>query len=443
MRGDHFNSGLRTSVVLSVILHAGVAFVASTMPVQADSARTHPRAGSLDGSLVSFDLSDPSTTPPTETPEAAPLATMLPLPDLAPPQMTPEELARKLVLGIDESTQKTENWMGSADPTEHKAPLSSVDQPQLDPNPGMPGAPTDMGVSQNGPQAPVVPNTAPAESVVQPSPMEVRPARDGVKAPESKLPGAATPREGGADGIDQPGTPTPRPGEDHATGERVSKPARGTPEIPHLDPNLPGPPPEDRGHHGEALHARPDEITVEGPTKIEPTKAAAPVTEIIAHPEAALPPAPGLPNTNVPAAPTAPMPAGGPNVSAAPGSTGERPGDKSPKEADAASKTPTVEIRPGKPAAAQGLDITTKRPTFTRFVRATAYPQQNPLYKVTFNRFGLVSKVVLMESSGVPDIDGPVLNAIYQWTAKGKVLAELSAADPTGGITVSVRILLR
>lgn len=446
MRGDSINSGVRTGVVLSVVLHASIAFVASTVPFTGELPESAARAGMLNGSMASFDLTDPALLTPTppNSEEQRTLTAMLIPPEPAPKPLTAEELEQKLILGIDESNQKTENWMGSANPTPHAAPLSTVEQPQLDPNPGIPGAPAPVGVSQNGPQAPMVPNAAPAEEVLQPSPAEVRPAREGVKGPETTKPLGEKPREGGADGIDQADNPTPRAGENNGTGDKHTRPKRGTPELAHPDPALPGPAPVDLGDIREPAPdtTLPEASAPETIKKIEPTRESAPATEILAHPEPMGPPAPGTPNTTLQSAPTAPMPAGGPSVSSAPGATGNNAGEQSPKEADASSTTPTIEIRPGRPAAAQGLDITTKRPNFTRLTRATAYPQ-NPLLKVTFNRSGIVSKVVLAESSGIQDVDGPVINAVYQWTAKGKILAEISAADPTGGITVSIRILLR
>lgn len=446
MRGGSVNSGLRTGVVLSVVLHASIAFVASTVPFDGDSGSARARAGTLNGSAMSFDLSDPKllTPAPTTPEEQRVLTAMLLPPEPAPKQLTPEEIEQKLVLGIDESNQKTPNWMGFKDPTPHSAPISSVEQPQLDPNPGTPGAPAPVGVSQSGPVAPTVQNTTPAEELVIPSPAEPRPAREGVKGPESAKPLGETPREGAPDGAEQPGNLKPRDGDADGTGDKRTRPLRGVPDLSHPDPNLPGPAPQDLplAKAPELDSTSPEALVPETPRKIEPTKESAPTSEILAHPEPMGPPAPGTPNTTSAASATAPMPAGGPSVSSAPGSTGDRPGEKSPKEADAASTTPTIEIRPGRPAAAQGLDITTKRPNFTRLTRVTAYPQ-NPLLKVTFNRNGIVSRVVLAESSGISDVDGPVINAVYQWTAKGKILAEISAADPTGGITVSVRILLR
>lgn len=446
MRGGSINSGVHTGVVLSLLLHGIVVLVASTVPFTGELPESGARSGMLNGSQASFDLSDPALLTPTppNSPEQRNLTALLIPPEPTPKPLTPEELEQKLILGIDESNQKTQNWMGFANPTPHAAPLSTVEQPLLDPNPGIPGAPAPVGVSQNGPQAPMVPDTTPAETQAEPTPTEARPAREGVKGPESTKPVGEKPREGVATGIDQLSNPAPREGEANGTGDKHTRPKRGTPDLARPDPTLPGPAPVEPG---ELMDPAPDTTIPEAATpetikKVEPTRESAPTTEILAHPEPMGPPAPRTPSTALPTTASAPMPAGGPTVSSAPGATGEHAGEQSPKEADASSTTATVEIRPGRPAAAQGLDITTKRPNFTRLTRVTAYPQ-NPLLKVTFNRNGIVSKVVLAESSGIPDVDGPVMNAVYQWTAKGKILAEISAADPNGGITVSVRILLR
>ncbi len=442
MRGAPFISQLRTGLILSVLLHAGICIVAVSLPVNIDPAAAQPRAGIANGSTFTFDPSDPLQTPPP-TPADKSLTALLvpPEPPLQP--LTPEEFERKLTFGIDDSTQKTPNWMGVANPTEHKAPLATVNQPQLDPNPGSPGAPTVAGVSQNGPEVPLQPNTMPADTVAQPvdapNPTDVRPPHEGDANADPSKPTADKPRTGGPEGTDRTDTARPRDGELSASGEKLSQPQRGPADLSHPNPNLPGPRAEDRGHSGELMTVRPDDTKPEAPKKIEPIRAASLPQQILPHPQIPTVPTPGAAAS---ATPTAPMPAGAQSVSAAPGRAGERPGDKSPKEADASSTTPTIEIRPGQPAAAQGLNITTKRPNFTKLVRVTAFPQ-NPLFKVTFNALGIVTNVVLVESSGVPDVDGPVKNSLYQWTASGKILAEISSGDPDVGVTVSIRILLR
>ena len=120
---------------------------------------------------------------------------------------------------------------------------------------------------------------------------------------------------------------------------------------------------------------------------------------------------------------------------------GQKPGDTSEKESDAASIRKSVLIRPGHPAAAQGLEIVTRRPEFTRLTRVTAWPR-NPIVRVTFDRTGKVTQAKILRSSGVEDVDNPVLYSVYQWTAKGKALAELPKGDVHAGVTITVTIIL-
>jgi len=102
-----------------------------------------------------------------------------------------------------------------------------------------------------------------------------------------------------------------------------------------------------------------------------------------------------------------------------------------------------VEIRLGRPAAAKGLEIVTKRPDFSRLTRMTVYPPNNPRLKVTFNREGRVSEAQFIEPTGLAEIDSPVLNAVYRWTAKGEALSRLPTGDTKAGLSITVTILLR
>lgn len=124
------------------------------------------------------------------------------------------------------------------------------------------------------------------------------------------------------------------------------------------------------------------------------------------------------------------------------GDGGVRDANPSAKESEATSTEDEVEIMPGRPAAGQGLDITTRRPNFSRLTRTIAWPS-NPLLKVTFGRSGDVIKVVLVESSGDRSVDEPVINAVYQWVARGERLERLNENDPDAGLTINVRIILR
>mgnify|MGYP001271672241 CR=1 FL=1 len=187
-----------------------------------------------------------------------------------------------------------------------------------------------------------------------------------------------------------------------------------------------------RAYYAEALaaiaelHAAPIEES-------QPTIVRAPEPAPAPAPE----PAPQADPSNTPPSPapvgtTAPQP---------PGPVGIR----SEKEADPASKTKPVEVILGRPAAAQGLEIITKRPRrnpFSLVTRATAIPE-SPVLEVKFNRSGAVSKATIVKSSGTPDVDSPVLAAVYGWTARGKELELLPSNDPEAGITIRVTILLR
>ncbi len=317
-----------------------------------------------------------------------------------------------------------------ANPTEHLAKLSEVTQPQLDPNPGAPGA-AGAGIVRPPMAEPSLAPENPAQPQPTTPPASERPKQDPVKA-----------REGDPNGRgDTAVTAPPRAGEPLGTGDKTTKPPQGVSEPNAHDIALPGTPEKLKGVETKDRPSesaeKPETIkAIEPPKAVKPVEAAPEPAHAAATPEAATPR-----EATPPKAATAAKGSDAPGE--AMGGGGNTPGDKSEKEADASSTTPSLEIRPGHPAAAQGLDIVTKRPNFTRLTRVVAYPERNPLFKVTFNSRGVVTKVKLVESSGVKDVDEPVINAIYQWTAKGKALAELASGDPASGLTISVRILLR
>jgi TonB family protein len=150
------------------------------------------------------------------------------------------------------------------------------------------------------------------------------------------------------------------------------------------------------------------------------------------------PPAPPLAAENPPVEPESDSDgSSGGSVSPA----GDQPGIASDKQSDAVSKTDHVEVCPGRPAAAQGLDITTRRPEFTNLTRITARPR-SPVVRVRFDRRGRVAEASITSSSGYADVDEPVLNAIYLWRAKGKRLDQIDGADPRAGIWVTFNVLL-
>jgi hypothetical protein len=124
----------------------------------------------------------------------------------------------------------------------------------------------------------------------------------------------------------------------------------------------------------------------------------------------------------------------------APGA-GER-ANQSESESIAVSIQETLEVRPGKPAAVEGLEITTVRPRWNVGTRLTANPR-NPVVKIVFGRDGAVRDAAFNGGgTGFSSVDEPLLDAIYSWTAKGEKLDALPDREEAS-ITINMRILLR
>lgn len=113
-----------------------------------------------------------------------------------------------------------------------------------------------------------------------------------------------------------------------------------------------------------------------------------------------------------------------------------------PREASPTSRKKPIEIDPGQPVAVEGIQIDTVAPKFTTITRLTVSPK-NPLIRITFSTAGKVVRAEILESSRYKDVDRPVLDAIYQWKAKGAKLDELRTKDPAQQIEFDFRIVLR
>ncbi len=128
------------------------------------------------------------------------------------------------------------------------------------------------------------------------------------------------------------------------------------------------------------------------------------------------------------------------------GGTGLRPGETSPAEAEAATTKP-VEIRANGQShvlAARGLEVRTRSPSFSHTTRFSL-PGTRPLVRVAFGRDGKVKEAAFApgRKTGRDDIDQPLLDAIYQWTASGKPLKELPQHDPKARVELTFSIILR
>jgi hypothetical protein len=324
----------------------------------------------------------------------------------APAKVEEEAKPREVRLGIAQSPHDTENWIGFADPTPHSAPKSEVDQPALDPDAGNPGraAPVVVaaGDSRSAPERPGAAEAAPSQAA--PAAREAAAAAQAAaeRARETKVEAMAeSVREGEAAG---------------ARSREASAVVAGAPE------------------EGRDDAARP--LVGEVPQRVE---AAASEREaaFVGPPREAAPAA---------AAASSPGEAARREIARTESGTqnpGAAPGERSERESNAVSRETAIEVRPGRPAAAEGLEIITRRPEFSRVTRLMAAPARNPRLRVTFDREGLVRNVEFIESTGIRDVDDPVQHAVYRWTARGRALTELPASDPRAGVTITVTILLR
>src|SRR5690606_20607726 len=113
-----------------------------------------------------------------------------------------------------------------------------------------------------------------------------------------------------------------------------------------------------------------------------------------------------------------------------PGQAAEGEGEAAEKEADPTALTEPVTVRLGRTAAAEGLEILTRSPQFTTLTLRTARPR-SPLVDIRFKGDGAVESAAFRrgEGTGYPGVDEPLLNAIYQWQARGERLGELGEGE--------------
>ena len=297
------------------------------------------------------------------------------------------------VLGLEDSMAKTMNWIGYEEYEEHLARLAETDQAafQLNKSGGggtPPTAQTEPTQQQQEPQPKQTPQSG------QTAPPSV------TESPQDAPNGAVVPKA------------------DKATeADRVEQVA---PEK--TDPDKTGPSKDG------------DEGTEEGPKKpkdpTEPNEQPKPKPQPQQEPKPEPQPKPS-PNPQ-------PTPGEGP------GSGGDEPGEPGNGADQEADPTSVVDVPPekwrtGKPLAAHGLELQTRRPQFTALDQLSAR-FGNPVVEIQFARSGRPSNALIIESSGSHRIDGPILDSLYRWRAKGDQLQELKG-DET--VNIRLRIVLR
>lgn len=101
-----------------------------------------------------------------------------------------------------------------------------------------------------------------------------------------------------------------------------------------------------------------------------------------------------------------------------------------------------LEFKPGMPLTGKGIRIRTVVPRFSTTTRLTAVPR-NPVVVIRFNRAGRVVKAEFEnnQGTGYRDVDEPLLDAVYRWTAAGEQLNRIPAGT-NETLTFRIRYLL-
>ena len=375
---------LAIGAVCSVVLHAGAAGLFILKP------------GGFGGSLpLPVEVALPSSEPP--------------------PEIHP---------GIEQSRQVTINWLGFEDPTPHSATVAETDQAALSPvASGVPEAPEP--VQEPTPEfAAAVPEPGPTEATEASEPVEVAEANDDAETVEATVivEAPAEPSEpevaseapaSSATLAESGGVDTGDAAETEAAPILAVRRESTEQAASRLFRTLSRAASRAQRAMMDAQIARAARIAQELQASLS-AQAALNESES-EHVSPAVSPPPGAPREAI----------------------------ASEKDADATSRTKIVEWEPGKPPAVEGLDITTVRPRWTMTTRLMSVPR-NPLVRMEFRKNGTVVRAVFLDKqdTGYSDVDGPLLDAIYAWTAKGRALEALPADDPKAVVPITMRIIL-
>ena len=307
---------------------------------------------------------------------------------IEPPPLEPE--AREPVLGIDESMAKTMNWIGYKEYEEHLARLSENDQ-----------AAFDMADSGGGGAPPTTP------SQMLDAPTEATPTKKSQPAPPSMV----------------------APNPDGQTDPLAQK-ADALKDAPKTEKqNEPENDPDSKGEDADRSEGKAENEAKDTEKGDEET----PEKE---SPEPEKAPEPTEPK------PPAPEPKPGPKPG--PGSGEDDPGEATTpadRESDATSviEVPRELWNRGRPLAAEGVELQTRRPVLDTLTQLNAR-FGNPLVEISFARNGRPTNASILESSGDNRLDEPILDSLYRWRAKGKKLEDLKGEET---FDVKLRILLR
>ncbi|MDA0803711.1 MAG: hypothetical protein O2819_08175 [Planctomycetota bacterium] len=305
----------------------------------------------------------------------------------------------ELTAGLDQGDPATMTWIGYTEYQEHLAQLSTIEQAAFTEQvPGVSEA--ENGSAGTGAPAPAAGVKAPPTPPVDPTELAA------ADAPAEAREGDDTPSE--QDGEAGRTQPIDIPPSDD--GELESPTAQDAPREPDAEV----------GPAGEAAAGETPGEQPEGAD--EPHEESAKPAEVV-EPTPPAQPTPGEPS--VPG-----------------GSSGGTPAERSDRESDARSivDVPTNIWKNGKPLAAKGLEVRTRKAVFPLLTRITTSPG-NPVCMIEFDRNGRPVRCRVLQSSGYrEEIDEPVLDALYRWRAAGQQLSQLGDGET---VHFTVRVLLR
>lgn len=332
------------------------------------------------------------------------------LPQINAEAIEPEEETKtpeRLRLGLEESSAVSVTWIGFTEFKEHSARQSEVEQPELSNDPA-PGVPTSVAAAPASP-----PPTAPA-TLSEPA----APAATPIAEPsiiESPAPAAVA-----EEALEPTESPSP-PAQSLPPGDTVDGPTGDAPIDEPAEPAEPDGAPE--SPPAESI------TTNEQPVTPEPELAPAPEPE-----PPSTPPAPNNPAQQSAAPSKKPSP-----QLTQPAAQGS--GAQSNKESDASSIVSVDLKKLGQPIAGHGLEIQTKRANFSKYTRIMG-AARSPIVRVHFRHDGKVERVEFLRSSGNPDVDRPIKDALYEWVASGKILSTLRIGNPPETLPVEFRVIL-
>jgi hypothetical protein len=332
-------------------------------------------------------------------------------------ESTPEPEA----LGIEQSDAETLTWIGYEEYQEHLARLSEVEQAAMLASPVAGGGGTPPpSRPRSSPSTPAIPT---ANLPLSAAPTSTAPAPETSEAEVILDPKIVT----------EPKTrPTvdPEPVESETIDEATTSDAEATPD-PSTRPDK---------------ETTTSEVAPEEPTSVPPA-------DEQSEPETDEKPVPTTEADPGPAPEPTPTPT--PEADGDEGDTkgdatgeGDGPGEPAPesgndadKDAEATSliEVPASEWKQGKPLAARGLNITTRRPTIPVTSWLSYRPKYNPVARIEFDRTGKPKRASLVVRSQEPDLDERLIDMLYRWRAKGSRLKQLTG-DQT--VTIELQLLL-